>query len=134
MKSGLRILTVEDESAVTQLLALVLCGPDCEVVSACDGAEALLRVDASARPFDLVITDHQMPRVTGLEFVRRLREREFAGKVVVLSAFLNETNTRAYLELGVDLMISKPFDLEELRHAVDVLTDDEPAYAHRAVG
>ncbi|CAN5611781.1 N/A [soil metagenome] len=134
MKNGLRILTVEDETAVAQLLALVLCGPRCKVTAAADGWEALAKIDTASQPYDVVITDHKMPRVTGLDLVRQLRVREFAGKIVVLSAFLNEQNTHAYKALGVDLMIDKPFDMDELRHAIDVLLDEAPVYAQGVTG
>ncbi|MEO7166350.1 MAG: response regulator [Spartobacteria bacterium] len=130
MKHGLRILAVEDETAVAQLLALVLCGPDCKVTTACDGHAALAKVDAGGH-FDIVITDHKMPKVTGLQLVRELRARHFGGKIAVLSAHLTETNVEAYEGLGVDLMISKPFDVDELRHAVDVLVEEIPAFAGR---
>ncbi len=130
MKHGLRILAVEDETAVAQLLALVLCGPDCKVTTAGNGREALAKIDAGCA-FDIVITDHKMPRVTGLELVRELRARSFGGKIAVLSAHLTQSNVAAYEELGVDLMISKPFDVDELRHAVDVLVTEIPAFAGR---
>ena len=58
----------------------------------------------------------------------------FCRQIVVLSAFLNEENVRAYQALGVDLMLAKPFDLDELRHAMDILADEAPVYAHRATG
>src|SRR5438093_7652138 len=122
MKDRLHILTVEDEPAVTQLLALVLGGPAAKVTSAADGWEALMKIGAAAEPFDVIITDHRMPRVTGLELVRRLRAREFAGKIIVLSAHLTEENIRAYEELKVDMMLAKPFDVEELRRGIDLLT------------
>lgn len=131
MKKGLRILTVEDETAVAQLLALVLCGPQCTVTAATDGWEALAKVDTALQPFDVIITDHKMPKVTGLDLVRQLRLREFSGKIVVLSAFLNEENTHAYKALGVDLLIEKPFDMDELRNAVDILTGEAQVYAER---
>ncbi len=134
MKKGLRILTVEDETAVAQLLALVLCGPHCQVTAATDGWEALAKVDTALQPFDVIMTDHNMPKVTGLDLVRQLRLREFGGKIVVLSAFLNEENTRAYRALGVDLMIEKPFDMDELRNAIDVLTGEAQVYAERLAG
>jgi YesN/AraC family two-component response regulator len=73
-----------------------------------------------------------MPRVTGLELVRQLRALNFGGKIVVLSAFLNEENVRAYKALGVDLMLAKPFDMDELRKAIGILADEAPVYAHRA--
>jgi CheY-like chemotaxis protein len=134
MKSGLRILTVEDETAVARLLALVLCGPGCKVTSADSGREALSRIAASTQSYDIIITDHQMPGMSGLDLVRQLRAQDFAGKIVVLSAFLNEENVRAYEALGVDLMLAKPFAMDELRHAIDILADEAPVYAQRATG
>ena len=134
MKTGLRFLTVEDETAVARLLALVLCGPKCKVAAASDGVEALAKIAASAQPFDIVITDHKMPRMTGLELVRKLRAQKFTGKLVVLSAFLDAENTRSYQALGVDLLLAKPFDMDELRHAIEILADEAPVYAQRATG
>lgn len=122
----LNILAVEDETAVAQLLALVLGGPNCKVATAGDGKIALAKIAAAERPFDLVITDHRMPRVSGLELVRQLRANNFGGKVVVLSAHLAEDNIKAYQELGVDMMISKPFDVDELRRTIDSLANGEP--------
>jgi DNA-binding response OmpR family regulator len=119
----LNILAVEDETAVAQLLALVLGGPKCKVATASNGEKALKKIAAAKQPFDVIITDHLMPRVSGLELVRELRARKFGGKVVVLSAHLGENNIRAYEELGVDMMISKPFDVEELRRTIEVMTN-----------
>ncbi len=130
MKESKKILAVEDETAVAQLLALVLCGPSCKITTACNGAEALQKIAAAAQPFDVVITDHQMPEVNGLQLVRELRAHHFPGKIAVLSAHLTEKNMHAYEDLHVDLMLSKPFDVDELRHAIDVLThDDQPLAA-----
>ena len=124
MKQSLQILAVEDESAVAQLLALVLCGPSCRVTTAGDGVAALEKIAAASRPFDIIITDHNMPRMTGLEMVRELRVLGFGGKIAVLSAHLTERNIQAYKECHVDLLLSKPFDVGELRQAIDVLTGE----------
>lgn len=129
MKEGIKILAVEDETAVAQLLALVLCGPNCEVTTAGDGEEALARIASSPRPFNVIITDHNMPKMSGLALVRHLRSHDFGGKIAVLSAHLTETNVRAYEELNVDLMLSKPFDVEELRQAIEVLANAAPVTA-----
>ncbi|PZR77260.1 MAG: hypothetical protein DLM52_04970 [Chthoniobacterales bacterium] len=130
MKSGLRILTVEDEPAVTQLLALVLGGPAAKITNACDGWMALMKIGATAKPFDVIITDHNMPRMTGLDLVRRLRVRKFVGKIIVLSAYLSQENVRAYEELQVDMMLAKPFDVGELQLAIDLLTKKSSAPAN----
>ncbi len=121
-KAPLQILTVEDENAVAQMLALVLGGPSAKVTRAADGWEALIKIGATEQPFDLVITDHRMPRVGGLDLVRRLRSRKFDGKILVLSAHLSDKDIEAYEELNVDMMMSKPFDFEEIQNAVAVVT------------
>ena len=59
-----------------------------------------------------------MPRMGGLELVRRLRTRNFEGKILVLSAHLSDEDIRAYEEFSVDMMMSKPFDFEEIQNAV----------------
>ena len=121
MSQPLRILVVEDEKALAHMMALLLGGPSATVVEAANGFEALMRVGASAHPFDVVITDHRMPRVGGLELVRRLRLQQFAGKILVLSGQLSDEDIAAYEALGVDMMMSKPFDFEELQDAMAVL-------------
>ena len=122
MKDRLHILIVEDEPAVAELIALILGGPAAKVTSASDGWMALMKIGAAAKPFDVIITDHHMQRVTGLDLVRRLRTREFAGKIIVLSGHLTKENIQAYEELKVDMMLAKPFDIEELQLAMSLLT------------
>ena len=122
----MQILVVEDEKAVGHMIAMVLGGPASKVVRANSGWEALIKIGATAKPFDVVITDHRMPRMTGLELVRQLRARNFGGKILVLSAHLSDEDIRAYEELNVDMMMSKPFDFEELQQAMAVL-DRKPS-------
>jgi CheY-like chemotaxis protein len=117
----MQILVVEDEKAVAHMIAMVLGGPAAKVARAANGWEALIKVGATARPFDVVITDHRMPRMTGLQLVRRLRAQNFGGKILVLSAHLSDETIRAYEELNVDMIMSKPFDFDELQQAMAVL-------------
>src|SRR5213079_3288751 len=97
----MQILVVEDEKALAHMIAMVLGGPAAKAVRAANGWEALIKIGATARPFDVVITDHRMPRVTGLELVRRLREKNFGGKILVLSGHLSDEDIRAYEDLNV---------------------------------
>ena len=117
----MQILVVEDEQAIAHMIAMVLGGPASKVVKAKNGWEALIKVGATARPFDVVITDHRMPRMTGLELVRQLRAQNFGGKILVVSGHLSDEDIRAYEELSVDMMMSKPFDFDELQQAMAVL-------------
>ena len=117
----MQILVVEDEKAVAHMIAMVLGGPAAKVATAKNGWEALIRIGATARPFDVIITDHRMPRMTGLELVRQLRVQNFGGKILVVSGHLSDEDIHAYEELNVDMMMSKPFDFDELQQAMAVL-------------
>ena len=121
MSERLHILVVEDEKALAHMIATVLGGPGAKVARAANGWQALIRIGASPKPFDIIITDHRMPRMTGLQFVAILRERNFRGKILVLSGHLSDQDIRAYEKLNVDMMMSKPFDLDELQRAMAVL-------------
>jgi CheY-like chemotaxis protein len=121
MSDSLRILIVEDEKAVGHMIAMVLGGPAAKVSTARNGWEALIKIGATSRPFDIIITDHRMPRMTGLDLVRRLRSQNFGGKILVLSAYLSDEVIHQYDQLKVDMMMTKPFDFEELQEAMAIL-------------
>ena len=129
---SMRILVVEDEKAVGHMIAMVVGGPASKVIRAASGWEALIKIGATLKPFDVVITDHRMPGMTGLELVRQLRARKsFFAKILVLSAYLADEDIRAYEGLGVDMMMSKPFDFDELQQAMAIL-DKKPSVLAKA--
>lgn len=117
----LKILVADDETSVTFSIHFALKNSGHQVEMASDGEQALAKVIASPHPFDLLITDNNMPRLAGIELVARLRSHNFQGKIIVLSAHLSGENRDAYTALGVDMMISKPFDIFELRQAIDLI-------------
>src|SRR5882724_3099955 len=81
-----RILYAEDVRELREIacMALSLDGHsiDCEL----DGALALARIKADPAAFDLVLTDHHMPNMNGLQFVEQLRAIKYPGKIVVFSS------------------------------------------------
>jgi DNA-binding response OmpR family regulator len=117
----LNILSVDDEFRVAHALAFALSNPERKLTVAFNADDAMAKVSNQSEPFDLVIVDHKMPQLSGIEFVQRLRAVQFGGKIIVLSAHLTDENRRAYAELKVDTMLSKPFDVHELRELVDSL-------------
>ena len=121
MGSPLKILAVDDEPSIAQSMRFIFARPDYEVSSAQDGETALAQLAAESDPFDVVITDNNMPGVSGVEFVRQLRQRSFAGKIMVLSAHLSTDVRAAYKEMDVDALIEKPFSVQALRKALDKL-------------
>jgi CheY-like chemotaxis protein len=126
MPQKLHILVVDDEPSVSAsiLWALKPFGHTTKVVT--DGEQALANLAADPT-VDLVITDHSMPRMSGLELVRRLRETGCNGKILVLSAHLSHQNRAAYDSLGVNAMLPKPFDVDALRQVIAELFQDLPA-------
>src|SRR4051812_36465480 len=115
-KKKLRILGVDDEPIIGESIACVLEAPHRQIVLAKDGQEALAL--AAKQKFDVVITDHRMPRAGGLELVKKLRARNYAGKIVILSGHLSPDNIGVYEDLDVDEVVGKPIASEELREVI----------------
>jgi DNA-binding response OmpR family regulator len=122
MTKKLHILAVDDEPAIGECITYALEAPHRKIVVAKDGEDALAK--AAKEKFDVVITDHRMPRSGGLELVRKLRQRGYDGRIVVLSAHLSPENIGTYEELAVDEIVSKPFDFEELRDIIAGLEEE----------
>ena len=120
----LNILLAEDEHSVAFSISFALKADGHKIDSATDGEQALSKLTAHPGAFDLLITDNNMPRMTGLELVSRVRETPFDGKILVLSAHLSPENRAAYGALGVHGMVPKPFDLHQLRTVVRGLGGD----------
>ena len=120
----LSILTVDDEASVNHSVRFALGGPGRIFASAAHGEDALEQIQEKEPPFDLIVIDHKMPPVNGVELVRRLRAISFGGKIIVLSAHLDHEARRTYEEMNVDVMLSKPFDVRELRDAVEQVVRD----------
>ena len=77
--------------------------------------EALNLLAKGAVTPDLVITNHNMPDMNGIAFVRCLKDRGFKGVIVVLTAYAGSKEEREYRKLGVSGMMEKPFNVAELR-------------------
>jgi DNA-binding response OmpR family regulator len=106
-----RVLVVDDEPMVREVLARYLEKEGFAVEEAEDGEEALSRFEAAAP--DLVLLDLMLPRVDGLEVFRRIRERASTA-VIMLTAKGEETERVVGLELGADDYITKPFSPREV--------------------
>ena len=110
--AGARILVIDDEVGILNILARGLRGAGYVVEPVADGAAGL---EASAqRPCDLIILDLMLPGMGGVEVLRRLMAQRPDHRVIVLSA-LNDTPSKVTsLELGAQDYLTKPFSFEEL--------------------
>ena len=108
------ILVVEDEDALSTLLQYNLDKEGYEVVVASDGEEALTLV--SEKLPDLVVLDWMLPKVSGIEVCRRLRQRSESRNVpiIMLTARGEESDRIRGLDTGADDYVVKPFAMSEL--------------------
>ena len=108
-----RVLVVDDEQSMRELLAIMLrqMGYD---VTAADGGEAAIAKLAS-EPFDLVITDLRMRKVDGLAVLRAAKEHAPRTVVLVVTAFASTETAVEAMKLGAYDYVTKPFKIDELR-------------------
>jgi len=112
--SQFKILVVDDEAAIRDLLSLTLQQGGYDCIAAADGREALSMV-ADQRP-NLLLLDWMMPQMSGIELLRRLRRDELTAAlpVILLTAKSDEQNIIQGLDAGADDYIGKPFSPREL--------------------
>lgn len=77
MGATLKILAVDDEPAIGASLFFIFERPRYELTSARNGNDALARLSSDPSPYDVIITDNEMPHLSGVELVRELRQRSF---------------------------------------------------------
>ena len=108
-----RILIADDEPNIVAALEFLLERSGFEVDIARNGEEALQKLDAAVP--DLVLLDVMMPRVSGYDVCRRIRERpECRGvKIVMLTARGREAEVQKGMEMGADLYVVKPFSTRD---------------------
>lgn len=120
-----RILVVDDEASLNQLIATNLMLEGFDVESAACGAEALERLETFAP--DLVLLDVMMPDLDGFEVLRRIRLQSSVG-VIMLTARAQTKEKVEGLQLGADDYVAKPFSFSELLARIQaVLRRSAPA-------
>jgi DNA-binding response OmpR family regulator len=109
-----KVLIADDEPNIVTALEFLLQKSGYEVMVAHNGDEALQRVESFGP--DLVLLDVMMPRISGYEVCRRMRERSDWKhiKIIMLSAKGREAEVSKGVSLGADLYVTKPFSNNEL--------------------
>jgi two-component system alkaline phosphatase synthesis response regulator PhoP len=117
--AGRKVLVVDDEIHIVHVVTIKLRNSGFEVMTAESGQEAY-ELACRERP-DVIITDHQMPGMTGLDLLEKLQE---GGATKNIPAVLLTTQTQAlseqeYTRLGIQSCLSKPFSPRELLREVE---------------
>ncbi|MGX1091263.1 CheY-like chemotaxis protein [Streptomyces albogriseolus] len=128
-----RVLVVDDNKVIRQLIRVNLELEGIEVVTAADGAECL-EVVHQVRP-DLITLDVVMPRLDGLRTAGRLRsDPRTAGIPLVIVSACTQHEVDSGLDVGVDAFLAKPFEPQELVRVVQSLVNSSIGSAGRVRG
>lgn len=113
----MKLLIVDDEPKMVDMLAVYLVKEGYDVVTALNGADALKSFEAD-KP-DLVVLDWMMPDISGIDILKEIRKTSMIP-VIMLTAKADEVDKLVGLELGADDYITKPFSLRELSARIKI--------------
>jgi len=113
MENKGRILIVEDEKSMREVLKILLEDEGYEIISASDGQDGIKRIEEDI--FDIVITDIKMPGAGGFEVLKKVKEISPTSIVIMITAFGTIESTIEAMKLGAYDYIHKPFKIDEIR-------------------
>jgi two-component system, chemotaxis family, chemotaxis protein CheY len=114
-RKSFRVLYADDMRELRQLLEIVLGRDGHKVESVHDGKLALEMLKKDLTAYDVVITDHHMPNISGLEIVAELRAMKYPGRIIVFSSELSTEVDASYRRHKVDHILPKPIFPSDLR-------------------
>ncbi|RKX43834.1 MAG: two-component system response regulator [Thermotogae bacterium] len=124
-----RVMVVEDEHGIREMLARFFEYKGHSVVEATDGREALEKLDKE--DVDIVFMDISMPGIDGITATKAIRDRGYPAMVIILTAFTDEKRMKEAAEAGADDFIGKPVDLSTLSARLMLAERHLPFYKFR---
>jgi signal transduction histidine kinase/ActR/RegA family two-component response regulator len=109
-----RVLVVDDETHVREVLIEALEAEGCEVVSAQSGEIALALFDQHGGHFDGIFTDIGMPEMTGWELVSEIRQRSQSMPIAIISGWADAISLETKNAVKADWVVAKPFDIDRI--------------------
>ena len=122
------ILVVDDEQNMLLTMQFILEVAGYKITTAEDGQEALeriLKAESNGNPVELLVTDIQMPRLTGMELIDELNRLEIGIPVLAITGYGDEQMITELSRKGCDEYLDKPFDDEDLVERVVALLEEK---------
>jgi len=116
-----RILLVDDEESIVKLTSFMLTSAGYQVISATNGEEALEIIEKQYPDIDLIISDHIMPKMNGLELTERVSKYNIP--IIMVTAMVDEFTREIPYYAGARDFITKPFTKENLKNRVSKVLD-----------
>lgn len=125
----IRILVVEDNDVLREMMHAVLCAADYEVDDACNGEEALQKLEQSVP--DLLLLDLRMPIMDGYTLIREIRKNPRLAHLpaVAVTAYAMKEDRERVAQAGFDAYVTKPIDVAQFRTFVAGLLRAAPRAA-----
>ncbi len=121
MSEKARILLVDDMTAITEGITPILQSEGFEVLVADDGLEAMQAL-AGPQKIDLVVLDYAMPEMSGDQLASAIKRISPATPIIMVTGFGDLISVTNGKPPGVDLVVGKPVQMEQLRQAIAALT------------
>jgi CheY-like chemotaxis protein len=126
-----RVLLADDEPQVRLLIKAFLAG-HFDVIEAADGVEAMETIDGEAGSFDLLITDIQMPRMSGIALARSLASAFPSMPVLLISGYSSDPDYIGIADTPRRAFLGKPFSPDALLRKIALLLPAEPEISRAA--
>jgi CheY-like chemotaxis protein len=127
MRGGERVLIIDDEPDIVDMLSIGLERLGYDAVGVTDAIEALQAVEENPRAWDVVVTDEVMPGLRGLDLIRRVKAIRPDVKTVLCTGYSDATPEEITRGAGVDIFLLKPVDAASIAIRLRELMDAAPA-------
>jgi CheY-like chemotaxis protein len=114
------ILVADDDAQMRRLISLVLTTAGFDVRTVSDGEQAWEAV--CREPYDLLVTDNDMPHLSGLNLIQRIRDAGLHLPIIIASGTLSAESAHDHPQLQIASVLTKPFSIPELLDAVNALS------------
>jgi DNA-binding NtrC family response regulator len=111
-----RVLVVDDDKSVREMISSLIREMGEEVEIAVNGADAWKKIKQT--PFDLVITDLKMPKMDGINLLKKIKEKPWETVVIILTGYASVKTAIESLKLGAYDYVEKPFSLINLEFTI----------------
>ena len=118
---ALNIFVVDDDAMLVECVSEILGEAGFSVEGSTDSREALRALTSSPDRYDVLISDNNMPHLSGGELIAGVRQAGFRGKVVMYSGSVSLDDEQTFKSVGADAILRKPFDLKLLIPTIEDL-------------
>lgn len=116
--AGLRVLLVDDEIFIREMASDVLSLLGCTTTVASDGREAWNIFRENPSEFDIIITDYNMPEMTGIDLAAKVLDLKPNLPLIISTGFASGFTDKQASDLGISCILPKPYMIQELKDAI----------------